>query len=445
MTTLAGHVPPSHPLSPRRAFRDLRSWVRRGVDLDPTSLWEQDTAALPRALGAYRRRVRRFAETALAPAALRIDADGDHAGADAVVRAAAREGLYSDLLPWPLGSLSPALAHRPPQWVQSVKMEELCAACGGLGLMIGAHGLGAMPILLAGDRRLVRRHFLPALRACAAGEPRLFAFAITEPAAGSDVEDGEGASRCRPGTVARRVSGGWRLRGRKVFISGGDLAHAVTVFAALEGEGMESWTCFLVLAGTEGFVLGRNELKMGQRASSATELVFDDAFVPDDRVVGGLRRGWAINRAVLDFSRIPVGAIALGIARGALDRTVAFARDARLAGRSLLDFQDVQIRVAQMLGDVAAMRALVWQSGSRWRPNQAKASMTKVFCSDTAVRVCEDAMELLGNHAVLASNGVEKAYRDARLTQIYEGTNQINRLSAIEDQMAHFAGRGPYG
>jgi alkylation response protein AidB-like acyl-CoA dehydrogenase len=137
---------------------------------------------------------------------------------------------------------------------------------------------------------------------------------------------------------------------------------------------------------------------------------------------------------VLSFSRIPVGAIALGIARGAMESAIEFACRTTMAGKALVNYQEIQLQIAQMMIDTAAMRSMIWQAAGTWKPNQARASMTKVFCSDTAVAVCESAMELLGAHGFLKGNSVEKNYRDARVTQIYEGTNQINRLAVIEDQ-----------
>jgi len=197
---------------------------------------------------------------------------------------------------------------------------------------------------------------------------------------------------------------------------------------------MESWTCFLVEKGMDGFQVGRNELKMGQRASSATELILDNVFVPDKNVVGALRAGWAINRTTLNISRIPVGAIALGIARGAWEAADTFARRTELRGKRLIDYQDVQLALADMMTELAAARALIWQAAASWSPNQARASMAKVFGSDAAMRICTRAMDLLGNHGFLHHQRVEKHFRDARLTQIYEGTNQINRLAIMEDQ-----------
>ena len=422
-------------LLPRYAFKKLTPLVKTIVKSGTESVWEQDTRSLPNELGSYRRKMRQWANDNLKPLALEKDLDPHGNGIDELLIKAGKDGHLSDFLPFPLGSSNLINATKPLHLVQSIKMEELCASCSGLGLMIGAHGLGTMPLILSGNPRIIRKFVLPAYNDSKRGKPYLFAFAITEPHAGSDVEDTEGASVATPRCVAKKVSKGWLLNGSKVFISGGDIAKAVCVFAALENEGFESWTCFLVEKTMKGFQLGRNEHKMGQRASSATELVFDDVFVPDSHVIGGLRKGWALNRAVLNFSRIPVGAIALGIGRGALEAAIHFSCKNKLAGKSLISYQEVQLSIAQMSMEVSAMRAMVWQSASNWTPMQAKASMTKVFCSDTAVKVCEQAMELMGNHGFLHNNLVEKAYRDARLTQIYEGTNEINRLAIIEDQI----------
>jgi butyryl-CoA dehydrogenase len=444
MGALSGFLAPTEPLSPRTAFTRADALVQLLAVYDPATLWEQDTATLPGALQRHRRRVRAFADAELRPRALQADTNA-HAGGDvaAVLAAAGRAGLLSDFLAWPLGSVPWTLAARPITMTNALKMEELCAACGGLGLAIGAPSLGAAPLLFSGEWSSIFRHLIPRYRACEAGDPRVFGFAITEPAAGSDVEESHGAKHYKPGTVAARVPGGWKLNGRKVFISGGDLADAVTVFAALAGEGMESWTCFVVERGMPGFASPRTEHKMGQRASGAAELVFEDVCVPDSHVVGGLRNGWAINRLVLNSSRLPVAAIALGIARGAMESALSFARAQTLGGKMLLDYQDVQLAVAQMFLDVQAMRAIVWQSAAHWKPTQARASMAKVFCGDTAVRVCENAMELMGNQGLRHANRAEKAFRDARLTQIYEGTNQINRLAVIEDQMEELLAQAP--
>jgi alkylation response protein AidB-like acyl-CoA dehydrogenase len=436
---LDGHVPAQSPLSPRTAFDGLSKLVRPLVRYAPEDPWELDTRTLPRALGRHRRKLRAFAERHLAPAAHACDVEPHRPvgqaspRAHAVLVAAAREGLLADMLPAPFGAADPRLFAHPLQLVSALKTEELAAVDGGLMLLICAHALGVAPVVLSGDLGAIRRYLLPAYRASLAGDPQLFAFAITEPAAGSDVEEGHGAARLAPGTVARAVEGGHRLSGRKCYISGGDLAREIAVFAALEGEGIESWTAFLVNTRSPGVSVVRTERKMGMRASGTAELAFDDVFVPHERVLGGLRKGWAINRATLNMSRLPVAAMGVGFARAALETATAFACSQRLGGKPLVHYQEVQLALADMLAETQAARAMVWAAASRTQAIQREASAAKVFCTDVGLRVCGRAMDLLGNHALLHGARVERAWRDARLTQIFEGTNQINRLAMIED------------
>lgn len=445
---LDGHLSADHPLSPRGLFGTLPAIVRPLVTPKLARVWEQDTATLPPALARARRRYRSFAERELRHRALALDL-APHAGPGEVqpevaelLRTAGIEGMLTDLLPRPLGSASLGSYRYPLVWTQALRAEELARVCGGQMLLLSAHGLGVAPIVFAGDLRAMRRFVLPAYRETLAGTPHLFAYAITEPTAGSDVEEGHGASERRPVVVARRVNGGWSLHGRKIFISGGDLAKSITVFAALEDEGIESWTCFLVTNDMEGFEVVRNELKMGMRSSAAAELAFDGVFVPDDHVIGSPRQGWAINRATLNASRYAVAGMAVGLAQGATDAAVDFACRTRLAGKSLMDFQEVQILVANMMAETTAIRGMLWQAARKaYVARQDRSSMCKFYCTDGAVRVVEMALDLMGNHGTLHASGVEKIYRDARLTQIFEGTNQINRLSVIEDQQEQFLTR----
>jgi alkylation response protein AidB-like acyl-CoA dehydrogenase len=184
----------------------------------------------------------------------------------------------------------------------------------------------------------------------------------------------------------------------------------------------------------EGLCVGRSERKLGQRAADASEILLDEVFVPDDRVIGGPRTGWALNRNVLNYSRPAVGAIAVGIARSAFEHALAFCRDARLGGRPLIAHQDVQLALAEMLTQIQAARALVWQTARYGRPFQAAGAAPKAFAARVAWEVSSRAMELLGDHGYLHAQGVEKAARDARLTLIYEGTHQINLLAIVESQ-----------
>ena len=297
-----------------------------------------------------RRRARAFAEMHIAPLSAEADlaartAPGQHSPAITdMLKAAAREGWLSYFLPSPLGSMKWRRGLYPPVWQSSLVVEEFSRVCGGL--LLSAHYLGCIPLLLSGDIGIIRRFLAPVYRSCHKGDPHLVAFAITEPGAGSDAEDGHGARDYRPGVIASRCHGGWILNGRKCFISGGDMARTLTVFAALEGEGMESWTCFYVDAASQGFRVARNEMKMGMRASGASELEFMDVFVPDSHVIGGLRKGWVLNRASLNTSRIPVASMAVGYARAATEQAVTFACRYQLGGKPLIHYQDVQQQLA---------------------------------------------------------------------------------------------------
>ena len=446
ISKLDGFVHPESHYSPRRAFKAIPMSTRSIIDYPADDLWERDTRTLPRALAEYRGYVRVFAEKNLRPLAMKIDLAG-HEGAASyqqdiqkLLSLAAKAGFFSDMLPRPFGSTPLTRFRFPIGLQQAIKVEELARVCGGLMLLLSAHNLGVAPLVMSGDLSALRKFLLPALKENQAGNPHLFAYGITEPAAGSDVEEGHGASLYKPATVARKVPGGWELSGRKCFISGGDKAKSITVFAALEGEPMNSWTCFLVRSHSPGFRVARTELKMGMRASAAAELEFDQVFVPDDHVIGGLRRGWAINRAILNLSRLPVAAMAVGFAQAATEHATRFACEYHLAGKPLIDYQETQLQIAQLIADTSAMRALVWHSGLSWRSQQSKASINKFFCSDMAVSVCDRAMQLMSNHGGHHANAVEKCFRDARLTQIFEGTNQINRLAVIEDMQEELLG-----
>jgi len=422
-------------LSPLNARLTLGALGRIMFDADPKSLWERDTATLPRPMRRLRVRYRQFASTHLAPYALRADKDPHSVDVRALFVKSARHGFQTELMPSPLGTMKWSSLVKSFLLGPALKAEEFCAACGGLGLSLLAHELGMAPLFVCGQPRAVLKWMRKIYGEIKSGEPAMAAFAITEPGAGSDVEETAGAASARITCRARRVPGGWRISGRKCFISDGAVARWVTLFAAREGKGIESWTCFLLDKGMEGFSVGRRERKMGQRASDASELILEDVFVPHERVIGPVGAGWAINRNVLNFSRPVVGAMALGTARGAFEHAVRFCNETRLGNRLLTDYQEVQLALADMMIKVSAMRATVWQAVRHRFPFQAAGSIAKVFCSDTAWDVCNAAMELLGNHGYLHARGVEKAVRDVRLTQIYEGTNQINRLAIFESQL----------
>lgn len=399
------------------------------------TIWERDTRTLPRYLRKMRHRYRDFAQKELSPLSLQADLDPSSVDVKQLFVESAAQGFQTEFMPFPWGTLHVPSTARSILLQPALKAEEFCAACGGLGLSLLAHELGVGPLFLSGDLKSYFGWLGKMYREINAGQPSIAAFAITEPGAGSDVEETEGAATAKLSCRYLKVPGGYRVSGRKCFISDGAVARWITLFAAETGSGIESWTCFLIDSSMQGFSVGRKERKMGQRAADASELVLDDVFVPDERVIGGQGAGWALCRNVLNYSRPVVGAIALGIARGAYDRTVEFCKTTRLNGRPLTDYQDVQLSLSDMMIKLSAMRATVWQATRYPLPFQAAGSIAKVFCSDMAWEVCNQALDLLGNHGFVHSNSIEKAARDARLTQIYEGTNQINRLGVYESQL----------
>ena len=416
-------------------LKPLGRWL---YDHKTETLWERDTRTLPRYLQKRRRAYRRFAQQHIAPLAFQADQSPHDYDPCPLLAQAGRQGFQSELLPWPLGRMPYRALIEGKVFAIVLKAEEFCAACGGIGLSLLAHDLGMGPLLLSGHIPTLLRWHWPINRANLHGDVKLVAYAITEPDAGSDVEDSEGAPLARYITTARKVPGGYVLNGQKVFISGGGHCDYVSVFAVLEREAGEKaqvdtdFTCFIVERGREGFGVGRRERKLGQRACDASQLFFDDVFVPQRNLIGTERSGWALNRNVLNYSRGPVGAIALGIARGAAEAATQFARETRLNNKPLIAYQEVQLALAEMWIDTMAMRSLAWQSARHRLPVQGIASAAKAFCGDMGFRVANRAMELMGDHGYLATKGAEKAMRDVRLNQIYEGTNQLNLLAFIE-------------
>jgi alkylation response protein AidB-like acyl-CoA dehydrogenase len=437
---LEGYLPAGHLLAPHWQYADLPLIGRALTNYQANDLWRMDFNRLPGALAKLRSRARAFAEQHLMPAAAELDlaphspACQVHPEVERILCEAGKQGWLSYFLPAPLGTMPWRALPHAPVWQCSLVVEEFSRACGGLMLLLSAHHLGCMPLILSGEVGTLLHHLGPVYRSCKQGDPHLVAFAITEPGAGSDAEEGHGAEVYRPGVVATPTKGGYLLNGRKCFISGGDLARSATVFAALQGEGMESWTCFYVDCATPGYKVVRTELKMGMRASGAAEIELTDVFVPFNRIIGGLRRGWALNRATLNASRIPVASMGVGFARAATETAIEFARRYNLGGKPLIHYQDVQLHLATMVAETRAMRSLIWQEARAARqPRQLNASLCKFHATDRAQHVCEMAMDLLADHGGRHENKLEKIFRDVRLTRIFEGTNQINRLSLIED------------
>ncbi len=298
-------------------------------------------------------------------------------------------------------------------------VEELSRVCSAVAITYAASALGAFPLIVSGTEEQKKKH-LPAI---ASGE-KLAAFALTEATAGSDA----GAIK----TTANREKGGYVLNGTKQFITNGGEAELYTVIALTDKErGARGASAFLVEKDTQGFSFGKKERKMGIRASATRELVFHDCLIPEENLIGKEGMGFMITLRVLDNSRPGVAAQALGIAQGALEEATDYARQRVQFEHPIISLQAVQHMLADMAIEVEAARALVYSvaktidSGSK--SIKEESAMAKVFASDVAMRVTTNAVQVFGGSGYMRDYPIEKMMRDAKITQIYEGTNQVLR------------------
>ncbi len=304
---------------------------------------------------------------------------------------------------------------------QSILVEEIARADATTSLIPIVQKLGALPILLAGSDEQ-RDRYLPRL---ASGE-WLAAFALTEAAAGSDVA----SNRMR----ATRDGDGYVLNGSKRFITHGSVAQLLTVFALTDPEqgGRKGMTAFIVEANTPGFAAPRVEHKMGIRGSPTAELTFDDVRVPSANRLGEEGEGFKIAMATLDRSRLGIAAQAVGIAQGALDASVAYAAERTQFGQRVVEFQGIQWMLADMSSQTEAARQLTYAAAARVDAHAPDlpywTSSAKLVAGDTAMKVTTDAVQVLGGYGYIREYPVERMMRDAKITQIYEGTNQIQRV-----------------
>ncbi|MCB5225092.1 MAG: acyl-CoA dehydrogenase family protein [Candidatus Cloacimonadaceae bacterium] len=300
-----------------------------------------------------------------------------------------------------------------------VVTEELCSVDAGISLAFGATGLGMYPISIAGTQEQ-KKKWLPII---AAGE-QLAAFALTEANAGSDAGAVE--------TTARKQGDKYILNGTKQWITNGGEAGIYTVFAMTDkSRGARGASCFVVEKDTPGFSFGKKENKMGIRASATRELIFEDCEVPAENMLGREGTGFITAMKVFDKSRPMVGAQAVGIARGAFEASVKYAKERHQFGKPISSFQAIQFMLADMATQIEAARALVWQTAkmidSGERNYSKESAMCKYYASDVAMQVTTDAVQILGGYGYMKEYPVEKMMRDAKILQIYEGTNQIQR------------------
>ena len=368
--------------------------------------------------------VRELADERIAPRAAAIDSSAEFPW-DVVELLAAHDVLA---LPFPdeYGGLGGDLL------TLCVAVEELSRVCATSGLILAVQELGGLPLLLGGTEEQKRR-WIPDL----AKGAMLAAFALTESSAGSD------ASKVK--TRAARDGDDWRLDGSKRFISHGNVAGLVAVFAMTDPDAAaikayRHLTCFYVEKGMPGFSTSRLEHKMGIRGSPTAELAFDGVRVPDANRIGEPGEGWSIAMRTFERSRPGIAAQAVGIAQGALDVAARYAAEREQFGKPIGELQMVGAMLADMATQTEAARQLLYtaceeieagsKGGARW------AAMCKLFAGDTAMAVTTDAVQVMGGYGYITEYPVERMMRDAKITQLYEGTQQIQRLIIARDLLA---------
>jgi alkylation response protein AidB-like acyl-CoA dehydrogenase len=301
-------------------------------------------------------------------------------------------------------------------------IEETARACGSTSVILTNQGLTSDPLVIAGNEEQ-KKTFLYRL---ATGEcPG--AMAITEPNAGSDVAGMK--------TTANKVDGGYLLNGSKIFITQGGVAGITCVICYTDrSKGNKGMSIFVVEKGAKGLIIGKPEHKMGIRGSDTRELSFEDCFVPDSNLVGPEGSGFKTLMNAFNYSRPNIAAQALGIAQGALDAAIAYAKERMQFGKTLSSFQGMQWMLAEMALAVETARTIVYRSGAMidTEPNHPDipriSSMAKWCASDAAMKVTTDAVQIFGGYGYTREYPVERMMRDAKITQIYEGTNQVQRI-----------------
>ncbi|MFH1397740.1 MAG: acyl-CoA dehydrogenase family protein [Candidatus Omnitrophota bacterium] len=300
-----------------------------------------------------------------------------------------------------------------------IATEELARACGGIAVCYAASALGTFPIILYGNDEQ-KKKYLPDI----AKGKRIAAFGLTEPEAGSD------AAAIK--TTAKKDGNHYILNGTKHFITNGGEAQVYTVIAMTDKtKGPRGASAFIVDKGTPGFTFGKKEEKMGIRASATQELIFTDCKIPKENLLSREGMGFIVTMKTFDMSRPGVAAQAVGIAQGALDAAVKYSKERHQFGKAISSFQGIQWMLADMATQVEASRALVY-TVARMVDAGVKdvgkdSAMAKMFASDTAMKVTTDAVQIFGGYGYMREYPAEKYMRDAKITQIYEGTNQIQR------------------
>ncbi|MEI0526898.1 acyl-CoA dehydrogenase [Brachyspira murdochii] len=362
----------------------------------------------------FRQMIREFAEKEVKPLAAEVDEEERFPVE--TVKKMAEIGLMGIPIPKEYGGAG------GDNLMYAMAVEELSRVCGTTGVILSAHtSLGTWPILQFGTDAQ-KQKYIPKL---ASGE-WLGAFGLTEPNAGTD------AAGQQTTAVLDEAAQEWVLNGSKIFITNSGYANVYVIFAMTDkSKGLKGISAFIVESTAPGFSIGKKEKKLGIRGSATCELIFENARIPKDNLLGELGKGFKIAMMTLDGGRIGIASQALGIAQGALDETVAYVKERKQFGRTIANFQNTQFQLANLEVKVEASRLLVYKAA--WResnhlPYSVDAARAKLFASETAMEVTTKAVQLHGGYGYTREYPVERMMRDAKITEIYEGTSEVQRM-----------------
>ena len=373
-----------------------------------------------------RREIRDFAAREIAPNVMVWDEASEFPAA--AVKKLGAMGLLGVIFPPELGGAGLGYV----DYVLAI--EELSAVDGSIGIIVAAHNsLGTNHIFLAGSEAQ-KKKYIPRL----AGGEWLGAWALTEPGSGSD------ASAAK--TTAVKKGDRYILNGSKTFITSGRYADVVTVIAVTDKtKGTHGLSAFIVEKGTPGFRPGKKENKLGLRASDTSELIFEDCEIPAENLLGAEGEGFVDAMRVLDGGRISIAALALGIGRGALDAATKYVKERRQFGKAIAEFQGIQWKLADMATELDAARLLTQRAAvlkDAGRKVTRESAMAKLFASEVAVRICDEAVQLFGGYGFIKDYPAEKYYRDVKLCTIGEGTSEIQRMVIAREILKVHPSRG---
>lgn len=353
---------------------------------------------------------REFAEKEMKPNAAKYD-KGEEFSED-VMQKAFKAGFLSIKVPEEYGGVGLS------DLDTVIISEELAAGCAGMYTTMMVNSLAHTPIILFGNDEQKKRFLTPQTE-----KMSFAAFCLTEREAGSDASAQK--------TKAEKVGSEYIINGSKCFISNGGIASLYVVFAnSRPDRGIRGLSAFVVPRETPGVIIGKEEDKMGHRASNTVELIFEDVRIPAENLLGKEGMGFIIAMKTLDKTRAPVGAVGVGVARAAMEYAVEYARTRVQFGKPIALFQHTSFQIAQMATEINAARWLVWNAAwlhDEGLPSGKESSMAKFYGSDVAMKITTDALQILGGYGYMKDYPMEKLMRDAKLLQIYEGTNEIQR------------------